>query len=96
MGKLKAIKHAFENWFHLKCKFLSNHKYMLANQYSEELLKVQCKQCQKEFGVNLKSAMIFAWDKDMALWLSLYEQQQKEQAKMPQSPIAIPPLKIVV
>lgn len=96
MGKLKAVKHVFQNWLQLKCKFLSKHKYMLENQYSEDLLKVQCKKCQKEFGVNLESAMIFAWDEDMTLLLSLYVQQQKERANMPQSTIATPPLKIVV
>ncbi len=96
MEGLKTIKHAIQNWMHLKCKLLNEHDYVLDNKYTEDILKLHCKKCQKKFGVNLKSAIIFAWDDDMMLSLSIYERNLENDANLKQPSNAIIPMKIVV
>ena len=96
MRGLKSIKHAIQNWLHLKCKLFSAHDYVLENKYTEDLLKLRCKKCQKKFGVNLESAVIFSWDEDMLLSLSVYEKNLKNDARLKQFPEDIIPMKIVV
>ncbi len=96
MGGLKSIKHAIQNWLHLKCKLLSAHDYVLENKYTEDILKLSCKKCQKKFGVNLESAVIFAWDEDMMLSLLIYEKNLKNSTSVQQLPDDIIPMKIVV
>ena len=96
MGGLKTIKHAIQNWMHLKCKLLKEHDYVLDNQYTEDILKLHCKKCQKKFGVNLTSAVIFAWDDDLMLSLSVYEKNLEIDANLEEQPNALTPMKIVI
>lgn len=96
MASIKTIKNIIQNWLHLKCKLFNTHKYVLENKYSNDILKLNCKKCNKKFGVNLKSYMIFAWDEDMTYWLSLYQKDFRKKAKLPQTSNCIAPMKIVV
>ena len=96
MGGLKTIKHAIQNWMHLKCNLLNKHDYVLENKYTEDILKLHCKKCQKKFGVNLKSAVIYAWDDNMMLSLSIFEKNLENDANLKQPPNVITPMKIVV
>jgi hypothetical protein len=96
MGRLKSIPHTTRNWWHLKCKFLYKHDYILEKKYNEDILKLHCKKCQKKFGVNLSSSLIFAWDEDMMFLLSINENYKKNDASSQQSINIETPLKAVI
>lgn len=96
MGGQKTIKHAIQNWMHLKCQLFKEHEYLIENKYTEDILKLGCKKCRKKFGVNLKSALIFAWDEDMMLLLSIYEKNLVADASLKHSPNIKTPLKAVI
>ena len=96
MRRLRTIKVAIQNWMRLKCKLLNRHEYVLENKYTEDILKLHCIRCKKSYGVNLKSAMIFAWDNDMALSLSILEKNLEKEVCSEASSITDIPLKIVI
>ena len=92
---LKAIKHAIQNWLHLKCNLFNVHDYVIEHKYTKDILKLHCKKCQKKYGVNLKSAVIFALDEDMMLSLSIFEKNLENGTNLQQSPNIITAMKIV-
>ncbi len=96
MGRLHTITYAIQNWLHLKCKLLNKHDYVLEKKYTEDLLKLHCKKCRKKFAVNLKSAIIFAWDEDLMSSLLVYKENLKKDTHLKQSPNPVVPMKIVV
>lgn len=79
----------------LKCKLLHRHEYVLEKKFTEDILKLYCIKCKNSYGVNLKSAMIFAWDDDMALSLSILEKNPETNVYSEASSITDIPLKIV-
>ncbi len=54
------------------------------------------KKCQKTFGVNLKSAVIFAWDEDMMLSLSMLEKNLENDVRLEASENTNTPMKMVI
>ena len=96
MRGLKTIIYAIQNWFQLKCTLLSRHHYVLDKKYNEDILKLHCKKCHKQFGVDLKSALIFTWDKNMMLALATYEQNLKDDERANQASIANVRMKVVI
>ena len=81
MRTITILIHAIQNWFHLKCKLFNKHHYVIDKMYSEDILKLRCAKCQKTFGVDLKSALIFAWDRNMMLALTIYENNLKDEVQ---------------
>ena len=79
MRGITTLLHAVQNWFHLKCKLFKRHNYVIDKKYNEDILKLHCAKCQKKFGVDLKTALIFAWDRNMMLALTIYENNLKDE-----------------
>ena len=96
MGRLRSIKIAVQNWLHLKCTLWNKHQYVLEKKYDENILKLNCKKCNKKFGVDLKSAMIFAWDRNILLALTIYENNLKDEAASKQLTLTNPRMKVAI
>ncbi len=91
-----SLKHAFQNWLRLKCKLFNSHEFVIEKKYTDDILKLHCKKCQKNYGVHLKSALIFDWDEDMILWLSILEKNLEQDVRLVASLSSDSPFKIVI
>ena len=98
-NKMRGITHlllAIQNWFHLKCKLFNKHNYVIEKKYNENILKLRCAKCQKTFGVDLESALIFTWDRNMMLVLTIYENNLRDEVHSREEAMTNNRLKIVV
>ena len=66
------------------CFWFGKHQFEIVKRYDENIFKVRCSKCKKEFAVHLAKEKMVAWNEEIALVLGIYESNLKD-AKGPYS-----------
>ena len=63
MFKLKTKTHLLQ--LYVSCRLLGNHKYKLLKKFDNNVSKVECSRCKKQFGINYDVRSVLPWDKEL-------------------------------
>ena len=63
MFKLKTKIHLLQSY--VSCRLFGNHKYRLLKKFDNNVSKIECGRCKKQFGINHDVRAVLPWDKEL-------------------------------